>query len=100
MKIWKLQGNLILITSSFFLILPLKLYSQDIIYCIDGRVMKSIIKKIEGDNITYSYFTDKNNVPYEISTANVHSGIFGAGSVWGNPGPLQTGGCADRYYLS
>ena len=76
MKIWKLQGNLILITSSFFLILPLKLYSQDIIYCIDGRVMKSIIKKIEGDNITYSYFTDKNNVPYEISKREITGIIY------------------------
>lgn len=76
MKIWKLQGNLILITSSFFLILPLKLYSQDIIYCIDGRVMKSIIKKIEGDNITYSYFTDKNNVPYKISKREITGIIY------------------------
>lgn len=76
MKIWKLQGNLILFTSSFFIILPLNLYSQDIIYCIDGRVMKSIIKKIEGDNITYSYFTDKNNVPYEISKREITGIIY------------------------
>lgn len=42
------------------------LFSQDIIYCNDGRAMKTNVLKIDNDYIVYNYFTDNNKVNYKI----------------------------------
>ncbi len=69
-----------LIIADFCLFNPEILLAQDIIYCKDGRVMKTNILDANTDTILYSYYTDIQKHPYIIPKSEVigllyHSGL-------------------------
>lgn len=67
------------ILASMLMLLSINLFSQDIIYCNDGRTMKTNVLKIESDYIGYNYFTDNNKVNYKIHKSEVIGIAYSSG---------------------
>lgn len=76
---FNMKYAIFLIIADFCLFNPEILLAQDIIYCKDGRVMKSNILNANTDTITYSYYTDKQEHVYEIPKNELIGLIYHSG---------------------